>query len=253
MAWFDDLAGVSGARVLDEARLEAWPDRAMDSRLHQLRFCPATAPELYQLARHLPLTIVEEDDIPCVMVDLRPEELRRPAFDAGGALLRSYRPAISRLLPYFATAQGRPMRLVDTAGPADIPRPPELRQQLALMLRAQATGISQLTEAATILIAEGLLSPRQSGNGPVEWHPLPKAEIPDPLPRLSGPPAPAVFLALRLLAVLEFTRMHRREDSPQTGGSNLLRTLLSRDDALRNQTFLTRDEALDFSAFLPKP
>ncbi|WP_151720704.1 hypothetical protein [Gemmobacter serpentinus] len=261
MAWYDDLDGVSGAEPLSDARLEAWPDRAMDARLHRLRFCPATLPELYQVARHLPLTVIEETGIeqagtdqmgrPCVMVDFRPETLRRPAFDAGGTLQRSYRPAATRLLPYITTPEGRVMRLLDRAGPPDIPRPPELQLQLAQMLRAQGFGISQLSAAAAILIAEGLLAPQDHGNGAREW--LPAADAPPP--RMDGRPDPLYFLALRLLAVLEFSRLHRREtgrDGAAGPGpfSGQLQSLLSRDEALRNQTFLIQDDVLDFSAFL---
>ena len=251
MAWYDDLDGVSGAEPLTDARLEAWPDRAMDARLHRLRFCPATLPEIYQVARHLPLTVIEEAGQPCVMVDFRPETLRRPAFDASGALQRSYRPAATRLLPYITTPEGRVMRLFDRAGPPDIPRPPELQLQLAQMLRAQGLGISQLSTAAAILVTEGLLAPQDHGNGPREW--LPAAEALSP--RVDGRPDPLYFLALRLLAVLEFSRLHRREggrDGPaRAAGPGQLQSLLSRDEALRNQTFLIKDDVLDFSAFLP--
>ena len=254
MAWYDDLAGVSGAEILTEDRLKAWPDRAMDNRLNQLRYCPVIASEIYQLARHLPLILIEEDGQPCVMVDFRAETLRRPAFDAEGRLLRSYRPAVTRLLPYFTTPQGRPMRLVDTAGPPDISRPPELRQSLALMLRDQGIGVRLLSEAAEILVSEGLVTPGQIGNGPLEWHPL-LSSAPRPSshrPSLPGTPTPAHFRALRLLAVLEFSQVHRREPPPQGGESRQLQSLLSRDEALRKQTFLIQDDLIDFSALWPE-
>ena len=59
---------------------------------------------------------------------------------------------------------------------------------------------------------------------------------------------PEAFLALRLLAVLEFSAMHRREGRGRRPGTDTLRGLLSRNEALRRRIFLTRDEMLDFSA-----
>lgn len=241
--WFHDIPGVTGAEDLDSRRLASWPDRAMDDRLHHLRFCPVVPSELYQIARHLPLTVIDQPDGPMVMADLRAEALRQPAFDAEGRFQRSYRPAVTRLLPFCTSAQGALLRLSDKIAPPGPERPAELQQQVARMLGTQAVGLGRLAEAASLLIAEGLLQGTAEGDL-IDWRPCPSEQA----AAANLPPRPEAFLALRLLAVVEFSAMHRREDRGRRSGTDSLRGLLSRNEALRRRVFLTRDEMLDFSA-----
>lgn len=244
--WFLDLPGVTGSETLSAQGLASWPDRAMDDRLHHLRVCPVVPSELYQIARHLPVTVIEQPGGPMVMADLRAEVLRQPAFDSDGRLQRSYRPAVTRLLPFCASAQGGLLRLSDDVAPPGPERPAELQQQVAQMLRAQATGLGRLAEAASLLIAEGLLE-RPAEGDLVEWRPRPP-EQDGATAAANLAPRPESFLALRLLAVMEFSAMHRREDRGRRPNADSLRGLLSRNEALRRRVFLTRDEMLDFSA-----
>jgi hypothetical protein len=244
--WYLDLPGVTGRETLSSQSLASWPDRAMDDRLRHLRVCPVVPSELYQIARHLPVTVVDQADGPMVMVDLRTEVLRQPAFDSDGRLQRSYRPAVTRLLPFCASTQGALLRLSDEAAPPGPERPAELQQQVAQMLRAQAAGLGRLAEAAGLLISEGLLQ-RPAEGGMVEWRPMsPEQDGATVVANLA--PRPESFLALRLLAVMEFSSMHRRDDRERRPGPDSLRGLLSRNEALRRRVFLTRDEMLDFSA-----
>ncbi|RID90378.1 hypothetical protein D2N39_18615 [Gemmobacter lutimaris] len=249
--WFDDLPGVTGALPLDQGLLAAWPDRAMEARLCHLRHCPVLPQELYQIARHLPLVVVDQPGGPLVMAELAPGRLRRPAFDAEGRYLRSYRPLVSRLLPFCAAPGGELLRLTDPGAPAGPDRPEDLRRQIVQMLRAQAAGLTRMAEAAQILVEEGLLV-RGSDPAMPEWVPPPEdlaAETAGAAANL--PPVPASFLALRLLAVLEFSALHRRETQARRSDADSLRELLGRNEALRRQTFLIRDDLLDFSAFAP--
>ena len=250
-AWFLDVPGITGSETLSAQRLASWPDRAMDDRLHHLRVCPVVPSELYQIARHLPVTVVDQAGGPMVMVDLRTEVLRQPAFDSDGRFQRSYRPAVTRLLPFCTSAQGALLRLSDEMAPPGPERPAELQQQVAQMLRAQAAGLGRLAEAAGLLINEGLLQ-RSAEGDLVEWRPLP-AEQDGAATAANLAPRPESFLALRLLAVMEFSAMHRREDRGRRPNPDSLRGLLSRNEALRRRVFLTRDEMLDFSALTAGP
>lgn len=249
--WFLDIPGITGGETLSAQRLASWPDRAMDDRLHHLRVCPVVPSELYQIARHLPVTVVDQADGPMVMVDLRTEMLRQPAFDSDGRLQRSYRPAVTRLLPFCTSAQGALLRLSDEVAPPGPERPAELQQQVAQMLRAQAAGLGRLAEAAGLLISEGLLQ-RSAEGDLAEWRPMsPEQDGATVAANLA--PRPESFLALRLLAVIEFSAMHRREDRGRRPNADSLRGLLSRNEALRRRIFLTRDEMLDFSALTVEP
>lgn len=244
--WFLNFPGVTGSESLSTQRLASWPDRAMDDRLHHLRVCPVVPSELYQIARHLPVTVVDQADGPMVMVDLRTEVLRQPAFDSDGRFQRSYRPAVTRLLPFCTSAQGALLRLSDEVAPPGPERPAELQQQVAQMLHAQAAGLGRLAEAAALLIGEGLLQRFAEGDL-IEWRPMPP-EQDGATVAANLAPRPESFLALRLLAVMEFSAMHRREDRGRRPNADSLRGLLSRNEALRQRIFLTRDEMLDFSA-----
>lgn len=247
--WFDDLPDVAGGQPLDAAGLQRWPDRAMDGRLHHLRFCPVVAAELYQLARFLPVTVVEQPDGVMVMADLRPDILRRPAFAEDGSFQRSYRPQVTRLLPFVATRAGAVIRLQDSLIQPEPERPAELQRQLSQMLAAQAAGVRMLTEAADLLVSEGVLM--RQGEGP-EWRPFP-ADRADEARRAAGnlPARPGSFLALRLLAVLEFSHLHRQEHRPAQSDAESLSRLSGRNEALRRQTFLMQDDQLDFSQLQP--
>lgn len=245
--WYCDIPGVTGAEPLVSERISSWPDRAMDDRLHHLRICPVIPQEMYQIARHLPLSVIDQHDGPMVMADLRADVLRQPAFDAEGRLLRSYRPAITRLFPFCSTPGGELVRLTDSIAPHGPERPAELQRQVAQMLRGQAAGLARLTEAAALLIAEGFLM-RPDDGAKEEWRPLAPGQEEPAAIAANLAARPEAFLALRLLAVLEFSAMHRREGRGRRPGTDTLRGLLSRNEALRRRIFLTRDEMLDFSA-----
>ncbi len=252
--WFEDLPGVSGADALTAALLQRWPDRAMDGRLQDLRFCPVVASELYQVARFLPVTVVAQPGGVMVMVDLRPDILRRPAFGADGSYQRSYRPMVSRLLPFVATRTGGILRLRDDTQLEEPQRPPELQRQIGQMLTAQAAGLRMLTAAADLLLAAGLLVEVEAGEGEAgeggggEYRPLPHGRKDEAARLAAGLPAQADgFLALRLLAVLEFSDLHRQEYRPAVSDAESLRVLSGRNEALRRQTFLIEEELLDFS------
>lgn len=250
--WFDDLPDVAGGQPLEAALLQHWPDRAMDGRLRHLRFCPVVAPELYQLARFLPVTVVEQPEGVMVMADLRPEILRRPAFAEDGSFQRSYRPQVTRLLPFAVTRAGGVIRLQDGLIQPEPDRPPELQQQISHMLAAQAAGVRMLTEAADLLLSEGLLLRQDEGP---EWRPLP-ADQAEEARRAAGnlPARPSSFLALRLLAVLDFSHLHRQQHRPAQSDAESLSRLSGRNEALRRQTFLLQDDQLDFSQLLqPAP
>ncbi len=247
--WFDDLPGVTGYRPLEPALLVAWPDRAMDRRLHHLRYCPVLPQELYQIARHFPLLVVNQPDGPMVMAELASDRLRRPAFDSDGRYLRSYRPLVSRLLPFVATPRGEVLRLTDELSPPEPERPEELRRQIVQMVRAQASGLARMTEAATVLLEDGLLV--QASKPSEEWHPAPDDLMTETVSAAANLPVrPSSFLALRLLAVLEFSALHRRETRASRSDADSLRELLGRNEALKRQTFLIRDDMLDFSGLV---
>lgn len=242
--WYDDLPGVTGAEPLTGALLQHWPDRAMDSRLPHLRFCPVVASELYQLARALPVTVVAQPDGPMVMADLRPAILRRPVFDGDGNFQRSYRPMVMRLMPFASTRAGGLIRLCDDTQLEETPRPAELQRQIAQMLTVQAAGVRLLAAAAQVLLDAGLLAEAAAG----DYRPLPRERQEDVARMVAGLPAQAEgFLALRLLAVLEFSDLHRQEYRPAVSDAESLRVLSGRNEALRRQTFLMQDELLDFS------
>ncbi|WP_167620209.1 SapC family protein [Paracoccus ravus] len=260
--WFEDLPGVTGFRPVEPALLAAWPDRAMEARLQHLRYCPVLPQELYQVARQLPLVVVAQPTGPMLMAELASEGLRQPAFDAEGRFLRSYRPLVSRLLPFCAMPGGETLRLTDETAPPGPERAEDLQRQIVQMLRGQAAGLSRLSEAASLLIDEGLLA-EAPGNGMRDgdparvraWHPAPAdldAETAAAAANLAA--MPVSFLALRMLGAIEFSALHRREAPVRRSDADSLRELLGRNEALRRQTFLTRDEMLDFSGLVsPAP
>lgn len=264
--WCAALPGVTGAVALDASSLESWPDRALDDRLQHLQFCPVTLQELYQIVRFLPLVVLDGPDGPMVMADLRSRTLRRPAFDRDGQLQLGYRPAATRLLPFLSQPDGQALRLTLAASAPDQLRPPELRQQILQMLSIQIAGYQRLQAAARLLIARGYLSPgsavadaepaadpatdpamhegaglRLSGR---EWLPAteqPEAAIGDS----AGPDGP---LALRLLAAIEFSQMHRRQPQRSRMPMDRLRDRLGRDDVLRQALFIDGSDSIDFSS-----
>ena len=258
--WFSDLPGVSETRPLSADLLRSWPDRAMDSRLSHLRYCPVLPQELYQVARHFPMVVIHQPGGPQVVAELDADRLRRPAFDAEGRFLRSYRPMATRLLPFCTTSSGELIRLTDDTAAPGPERPADLRGQLVQMLRAQAKGMARMSEAANLLIEEGLLAQASGLIGPdgqaaTEWCPAPEDLAAETVAAAANLAAlPASFLALRILAVLEFSAMHRRQTKAPRSDADSLRALLGRNEALQRQTFMIRDELLDFSGFVsPAP
>lgn len=248
MKWFEVFPGVSGADPLSDSALATWPDRAFDDRLHHLRACPVVLSELYQIARHFPLVVRDEDEELTLMADLRAEILRRPAFDASGRLASGYRPLATRLLPFAATVSGGAIRLRDNLPMPQPERPVALRQQVAQMLQAHAAGHRKLAAAARLLIARGyLVSSRAEGDGPGrDWL----AASSQPQPRADGMATDSrgtEFLALRLLAVMEFSARHRRNAPPPAVITERFSHRMNRDEVLRRQTFLSEDEMIDFS------
>lgn len=245
--WFDDLPDVAGARPLDGAQLQRWPDRAMDSRLVNLRFSPVVMAEMYQLARFFPVTVIDQPEGVMVMADWRPEKLRRPVFAEDGSFQRGYRPMVTRLLPFAVSRSGAALRLQDGLIQPEPERPAALQQQIAQMLAGQGAGVRQLSEAADLLCAEGLL--QQQGDDP-EWRPLAAEQADEVQRRCANLPAlPVAFLALRLLAVMEFSHLHRQEHRPAQSDAESLSLLAGRHEVLRRQTFLLQDDQLDFSQF----
>ena len=255
--WFDDLPGVTGAQALTPDLLAGWPDRAMESRLHHLRYCPVLPQEIYQIARHLPLVVVDQPSGPMVMAELALDRLRRAAFDGEGRYLRSYQPMVARLLPFCTTAGGEVLRLTDAKSPNGPDRPEDLRRQVVQMLRAQAGGLAHMAAAASVLIEMGLLA-RASGavedsaEPAREWYPPPEDLAAETTAAAANLPAvPASFLALRLLGVMEFSAQHRRATHARRSDADSLRELLGRNEALTRQTFLIRDELLSFEGLAP--
>lgn len=248
MKWFEVFPGVTGADPLSDGALASWPDRAFDDRLHHLRACPVVLTELYQIARHFPLVVRDEEGDLTLMADLRSETLRRPAFDASGRFASGYRPLATRLLPFVATASGGAIRLRDTLSMPEPERPVALRQQVAQMLQAHAAGHRKLGGAVRLLIARRyLVSNETDGDGPgCDWLPAPSSPQ-GARQDMAMDSRKGEFLALRLLAVMEFSAMHRRNAPPRGVVAERFRDWMSRDEVLRRQTFLSTDEMIDFS------
>ena len=117
------------------------------------------------------------------------------------------------------------------------------------MVRAQASGLARMTEAATVLLEDGLLV--QASKPSEEWHPAPDDLMTETVSAAANLPVrPSSFLALRLLAVLEFSALHRRETRASRSDADSLRELLGRNEALKRQTFLIRDDMLDSSGLV---
>lgn len=254
MKWYADFPRIVGAQPLTRELIARWPDRALEARLHHLRFCPVVLSELYLMARHLPLTVVDDGVDPMVMVDLRADVLRRPAFASDGRFLRNQLPAVTRLLPFCSSGSGTVLRLIDTIDMPEPQRPAELQDRILQLLGGQAASIRGLSAAARLLLASGLLTevsaPMQ--DGVTEWRPLRTSSAPDFVSVVAGLPAgPDTFLALRLLMVLEFSDQHRQESRRSDNSAENLHHLLRRNEALRMQPFLVSDTMLEFSGLGP--
>jgi hypothetical protein len=254
MKWYTDFPGIVGAEPLRRDLLACWPDRGLETRLHHLRFCPVVLSELYLMARHLPLTVVDDGVDPMVMVDLRSDVLRRPAFASDGRFLRNQLPAVTRLLPFCSGASGTVMRLIDTIDMPEPQRAVDLQDRIIQMLEAQAASVRGLSAAARLLLTSGFLTgvsaPLQEGV--TEWRPLRSASGSDLASVAANLPAgPDTFLALRLLMVLEFADQHRQESRRSDNSSENLHHFLRRNEALRMQPFLVDDVLLDFSGLVP--
>ncbi len=253
MRWFETFPGVTGADPLSDDALLAWPDRALDDRLTYLRACPVVLSELYLIARHFPLFVRDEDDDPTLLVDLRPEVLRRTPFDASGRFACGYRPLATRLLPFAATATGGALRLRDTRPLPQVERPAALRRQVAQILQSQAAGNKRIGAAVRLLIARGHLVAGQAGYemSDQSWQPalsLLEGGSRDTTPQDSQNVGQEdEFLAMRLLAVIEFSSIHRRAPPPRAVPGARMNDLNSRDQALSRQNFLSKDEMIDFS------
>ncbi|PYF07461.1 SapC protein [Rhodobacter viridis] len=247
MIWYDDLPLIDGAEPLTESLLARWPDRGCEDRLRHLRVCPVVTAELYQLARHLAVTVIDQPAGPMVAAMLRSEELRRPVFAEDGSYLRSYMPTACRLLPFVTGPDGAQGRLRDAA---DLPEPERTeaqRDQLRGLLRGQGAAMLSLSAAAGVLIAAGLLVrvPQFAGH----WRPLPQAEAAESHARAAALGGTAQdFLALRLLAVIEFSSLHLRPLPGQSALPEPTTDLRQRLDPLNARPFLIHEEALDFSA-----
>ncbi|QYZ70051.1 hypothetical protein [Neotabrizicola shimadae] len=255
MRWYDVLPGVRGAEPLDDGGLVAWADRQFDDRLRHLRFCPVILTEVYQIARHLPLTVVDCSVGPVVMADLRPESLARPAFTQDGRFACGYRPLATRLLPFFAEPGGRLMRLVDDHAVPGSARPEELRRRVQDMLIAQQTGHLRLLAAARIAVKRGLLcaAPAAEGLDAGYWLPNPEVAVGHEVAEALGDPCESDdlsdhALALRLVAVMEYSVRHRRVEILKPARGPAMRPELQRENVLRQQSFLSNDVLLDFTA-----
>lgn len=253
MKWFETLPGVTGADPLSDGALAAWPDRAFDDRLSHLRACPVVLSELYMIARHFPLIVRDEDGDPTLSADLRPEVLRRTPFDMSGRFAGGYRPLATRLLPFAATAAGGALRLRDTRPLSEVERPAALQQQVAQSLQSQAAGNKLLGAAVRLLIARGHLVAAEAGydvpdhGAPPTLSPPQDVTRADPDQGADSSGSEVEFLALRVLAVMEFSSIHRRTTPPRAIASARVGNLITRDQALRRQNFLSQDEMIDFS------
>lgn len=254
MKWYDALPGVRGAELLRDDLLAHWPDRAFDDRLCRLQFCPVVLTEIYQVARHYPLSVIEGGTGPMVVIDLRPDVLLRPAFTEDGALAGAYRPFVTRLLPFFCEPGVGPMRLIDDLAQAGPERPEGLRSQVREALLAQQAGQFRLQGAARLALARGLLRPEAglAQPGPRLWRasagPVDHAEFGLGSGEQMDPASLAeLALAMRLVAVMEFSERHRRADGAVALPQGAARDLLRRDDALRDQTFLSDGGLVDFT------
>lgn len=239
--WYDAIPGVTGKAPLSDATLAAWPDRAMEDRLHHLSFCPVALSEIYLLAQHLPMTVLEGPAGPELVADLRADRLQRPAFDAGGKLILSYRPLALRMLPFFVETDGEIWRLEDSEGETGPARSLDLQKRLCSILGAQVEGRVRMRASLSRLIDEGFLIPADSTTADA-----PAGELTIEMRALGGQRTSEDFLGLRILNAMLFS-MHNlksRVDLPDTGMR--ARLSLVRDDRLRQRPFLSDDETIDF-------
>lgn len=157
-------------------------------------------------------------------------------------------PLSSTLLHFCTTPSGELMRPTDETEPPRPDRSEYLRRQIVQMLRAQAAGLARMSEATTVLVEEGLLAQVTGTAGSSsEWDSAPEeldTETVGVAANLSA--VSTSFLALRLLGVLKFSALHRRETRARRSDADSLRELLGRNEALKRQTFLIHDDMLEF-------
>jgi hypothetical protein len=238
--WWDAMPGVTGAAELSSSALAGWPDRAMEDRLHRLSFCPVVLSEIYSVAQHLPLAVIETPTGPELVTDLRREILRQPAFDAEGRIRLPYRPVAMRQLPFVVEPDGTIVRLADTGAEPDVARSVELQKRLVSILAAQVEGRRRMTRALAAAIRAGLVA-RVPGDDPEGPLMVTSLAAEDAVPEGPDP------LALRLVAVMLYAQKNRHPAASTVTSALRARLSLVRDDALRDRPFLSEDEAIDFS------
>lgn len=238
--WYDALPGVTGKAPLSDATLAAWPDRAMEDRLHNLSFCPVFLSEIYLLAQHLPMTVLDGPAGPELVMDLRPDRLQRPAFGADNRLILPYRPLVLRMLPFFVETDGEIWRLEDTEGETGPARPLDLQKRLCAILGAQVEGRVRMRTSLSRLIDDGFLIP---AGGADEGH---AGEFMIDTRALGGQRACEDFLGMRILHAMLFSLNNLKSRVLIPDAEMRARLSLMRDDRLRQRPFLSDDDSIDF-------
>jgi len=242
--WYDAIPGVTGKMPLSDATLSAWPDRAMEGRLHHLSFCPVALTEVYAVAQQIALTIIDSPAGPELVADLRADRLLRPAFAADGKWVLAYRPNVLRMLPFFVENDGSIWRIDDANGEPSPDRPLDLQKRLCSILGAQVSGRLKLRESLTYLIENEFLEPVENPADPAipEWQVVSRA--------MSGSRICEDFLAMRLLHAMVFSTQHLKTRAPLQDQTVIARLSLARDDLMRKRPFLMESDTIDFDKLL---
>ncbi len=238
--WYDAIPGVTGKMPLSDATLSAWPDRAMEGRLHHLSFCPVALTEVYAVAQQIALTIIDSPAGPELVADLRADRLLRPAFAADGKWALAYRPLVLRMLPFFVENDGSIWRIEDADGEAGPDRPLDLQKRLCNILGGQVAGRRKLSDSLTYLIENDFLEPVENPADPAipEWQVVTRA--------MSGSRVCDDFLGMRLLHAMVFSTQNLKTRGPLQDQTVIARLSLARDDLMRKRPFLTDGDTIDF-------
>lgn len=239
--WYDAIPGVTGTTSLSDATLSNWPDKAMETRLHDLDFCPIMLSELYIVARHLPMTVIESPAGPELVADLRPDRARRAAFDADGKYVLPYRPVALRMLPFFVETDGNILRMTDLSGELGPARPLELQKRLCSFLGGQVSGRLRMRTSLQYLMDSMILLPAtKNGDARV-------GELQIDIPTLSAKHQICTdFLGLRIINSILFAVQNLKSGLVQSYAGPRARLSLVRDDAIRQRPFLTDASTIDF-------